>query len=135
MAAEAVTASRPSAVEIRFSPNIMGVSFSRVDPTQPEGERRAGRVVQVGESSINPECSVRSASAAGNRRRPRPRQIRASLSSAERAEQDASGNGLDRADRKDVEAGRTSPLFPSVAKTIARVLSVVKSLQKKIGAG
>jgi hypothetical protein len=27
----------------------MGVSFSRVDPTRPEGERRAGRVVRVGE--------------------------------------------------------------------------------------
>ena len=52
MPTEAITARRPSAVEIRFSPTIMGMSFSRVDPTRPQGERRAGRVVRVGEWSV-----------------------------------------------------------------------------------
>ena len=50
-----------------------------------------------------------------------------------RAERDASGNGLDRIDRKGVEAGRASPLFPNVAETMARVLGVVKSRKKKSG--
>jgi hypothetical protein len=33
-----------------------------------------------------------------------------------------------------VKAGRTSPLIPIIAKTMARVLGVVKSEQKKKGA-
>src|SRR5271166_968496 len=51
-AAEAVTARRPTTVEIRFSPTIMGYSFSRMNPTRAQGERRAGRVVRVGVWSV-----------------------------------------------------------------------------------
>ena len=110
----------------------MGVSFSRVDPTQPEGERRAGRVVRVGVSSIVTECSGRSASA--GRHRGRSRRSETGAGQAECAERDASGNGLDRIDRKDGDAGGASPLFPNVAETMARVLGAVKSREKKIGA-
>jgi hypothetical protein len=36
--------------------------------------------------------------------------------------------------RQEVKAGRTSPLIPIIAETMARVLGAVKSEQKKIGA-
>ncbi len=59
--AEVIAASRPSVLEIRFSPTIMGVSLSRVDPTRPESERRAGLVVRDGQWSIVTEYSVHTA--------------------------------------------------------------------------
>jgi hypothetical protein len=110
----------------------MGVSFSRVDPTQPEGERRAGRVVRVGESSIVTECSVRTRSAARRRH-----DLAMGAIGGARMPIVRMGRRHRRVDGispRDVKARRASPLCPSVAKTMARVLGLVKSRQKKIGA-
>jgi hypothetical protein len=110
----------------------MGLSFSRVHPTRPKGERRAGRVVQVGQWSIVtvgsyvPRGPTEQLPCIGQFMTDAVRVVHVRLeNSSKRAEWGAG---------QDVSAEGSSPLIPNVAGTMARVLMPVKWRQKKIGA-
>ena len=92
----------------------MGVSFSRVDPTRPEGERRAGRVVRVGDMVDRDNAvSKPGGSAPSAHSVDRTRRGRSIRSDSSRDSTRAETGWIGCASR--CEAGRTSPLIPNVA--------------------